>query len=294
MTTAGALTWEFSGKFDQRAADYLADRYERQGYKATADAVRLGMPSDHEDHVVLVAITEFLSALPEAPAAGVKAHLLSRLTYPVDRSINSRGWEVREPHMIEEAVRFIQEDLDSLLSSPPVQTAAVDGEIAETVINWMVKYDLLDAGNEYHASDVLAVLNDLAPTELDQDARLAATMRGWLETAIEYGANGSRTYHALKALDLTEVAAALASQVEGDDWVLVPRKLTLDMEKAFWAERAKANETFPDVPRLWRSILAAVPVPDELDKELREALNGIAAEDAAWRGDYGNTLNKDD
>lgn len=35
--------------------------------------------------------------------------------------------------------------------------------IADAVLAWMVKYDLLDAGNEYDAPDVLAVLDDLAP-----------------------------------------------------------------------------------------------------------------------------------
>jgi hypothetical protein len=47
-----------------------------------------------------------------APADGeaVRA-LLSRLIYPVDTSINPRGWELREEPMIEEAVRYIQEAL---------------------------------------------------------------------------------------------------------------------------------------------------------------------------------------
>jgi hypothetical protein len=39
-----------------------------------------------------------------------------------------------------------------------------DAEIADAVLSWMVKFDLLDAGNEYRASDVLAVLDDLAPS----------------------------------------------------------------------------------------------------------------------------------
>lgn len=37
------------------------------------------------------------------------------------------------------------------------------GEIADAVLSWMVKFDLLDGGNEYQAADVLEVLNDLAP-----------------------------------------------------------------------------------------------------------------------------------
>ena len=33
--------------------------------------------------------------------------------------------------------------------------------IGDAVLTWMVKNDLLDANNEYYASDVLAVLDDL-------------------------------------------------------------------------------------------------------------------------------------
>jgi hypothetical protein len=46
------------------------------------------------------------------------------------------------------------------------------GRIADTVLSWMVERDLLDAGNEYDAPDVLAVLNDLAsaPAEGDTEA----------------------------------------------------------------------------------------------------------------------------
>lgn len=47
-------------------------------------------------------------------------------------------------------------------SQEPVPVA---NEIADAVLGWMVKYDLLDAGNEYSAADVLAVLNDLTPSE---------------------------------------------------------------------------------------------------------------------------------
>lgn len=38
--------------------------------------------------------------------------------------------------------------------------------IGDAVLAWMVKYDLLDAGNEYRAEDVIAVLNDFAPDPL--------------------------------------------------------------------------------------------------------------------------------
>lgn len=41
---------------------------------------------------------------------------------------------------------------------------SVTEEIADAVLSWMVKYDLLDAGNEYQAADVLAVLDDFKPS----------------------------------------------------------------------------------------------------------------------------------
>lgn len=57
-------------------------------------------------------------------------------------------------------VRALGVIAEALASPPPV----AEGEaIADAVLAWMVKFDLLDAGNEYHASDVVAVLNDLAP-----------------------------------------------------------------------------------------------------------------------------------
>ena len=37
--------------------------------------------------------------------------------------------------------------------------------IGDAVLSWLVKYDLADAGNEYRAEDVVAILNDLAPYE---------------------------------------------------------------------------------------------------------------------------------
>lgn len=49
---------------------------------------------------------------------------------------------------------------------PPMQLFArhAQGEnIADCVLSWMVHHGFLDAGNEYHPSDVLEVLNDLKP-----------------------------------------------------------------------------------------------------------------------------------
>jgi hypothetical protein len=51
----------------------------------------------------------------------------------------------------------------STQSAQPQAGEPVAERIADAVLSWMVKFDLLDAGNEYGPEDVLAVLNDLAP-----------------------------------------------------------------------------------------------------------------------------------
>lgn len=56
-----------------------------------------------------------------------------------------------------------------ILSALTTEPAAPEGRreavrIGDAVLDWMVKFDLLDAGNEYYVSDVLAVLNDLTPS----------------------------------------------------------------------------------------------------------------------------------
>ena len=55
------------------------------------------------------------------------------------------------------------------VSALTTEPAAPEGRqeavrIGDAVLDWMVKFDLLDAGNEYYVSDVLAVLNDLTPS----------------------------------------------------------------------------------------------------------------------------------
>lgn len=36
-------------------------------------------------------------------------------------------------------------------------------KIGDAVLSWLVEHDLLDAGNEYSAADVIEALNDIAP-----------------------------------------------------------------------------------------------------------------------------------
>ncbi len=48
--------------------------------------------------------------------------------------------------------------------------------IGDAVLDWMVKFDLLDAGNEYCVSDVLAVLNDLTPSTRPSEQAVTEAM----------------------------------------------------------------------------------------------------------------------
>ena len=50
------------------------------------------------------------------------------------------------------------------------------GRIGDAVLDWMVKFDLLDAGNEYYVSDVLAVLNDLTPSTRPSEQAVTEAM----------------------------------------------------------------------------------------------------------------------
>jgi len=68
---------------------------------------------------------------------------------------------------------------------PPAKREAGEAEaarIGDAVLSWLVKYDLADAGNEYRAEDVVAILNDLAPYE---EAAEITRLQKELETARE-------------------------------------------------------------------------------------------------------------
>jgi len=67
-------------------------------------------------------------------------------------------------------------DFGPAAHAEPVKTAPAE-EIADAVLSWMVKYDLLDAGNEYRATDVLAVLDDLKPSYQTESAAPAVAVK---------------------------------------------------------------------------------------------------------------------
>lgn len=60
--------------------------------------------------------------------------------------------------------RLVRSAFETALSTDAEPVKTVAEEIADAVLSWMVKYDLLDAGNEYQATDILAVLDDFKPS----------------------------------------------------------------------------------------------------------------------------------
>ena len=69
--------------------------------------------------------------------------------------------------------------------SPDLPKGEVETEIADAVLSWLVKHDLADAGNEYTASDVIEILNDLAPASEDalREAYILGR-KGWCPASI--------------------------------------------------------------------------------------------------------------
>ena len=67
----------------------------------------------------------------------------------------------------------------------PVGSDAAAIEIADAVIAWMVKYDLLDADQEYRDDDIVAVLDELAPDPHPKEAEVTVTEE-MVEAAIPY------------------------------------------------------------------------------------------------------------
>ena len=58
-------TWQFNEIYDKFACKFLADRYRKQGLAEEAECVEHGISVDHDCHVALVILTEFLqSRLP--------------------------------------------------------------------------------------------------------------------------------------------------------------------------------------------------------------------------------------
>lgn len=98
---------------------------------------------------------------------------------------------------------------------------ATSDKIADAVLSWMVKYDLLDAGNEYQAEDVLAVLDGFVLDYHAQRPAPSVAMKA-LRTAIHNGLiDGAQLesdlqYDFDRTVDniLSSVLLALSAQVQ--------------------------------------------------------------------------------
>ncbi len=126
-------------------------------------------------------------------------------------------------------------DIDRLIDlarsqSAPAENASGESEavrIADAVLAWMVKYDLLDGGNEYRAEDVIAVMNDFAPAEKagvgdaqDELARLRAIaldMQSGYIAATERADEAVKAANALQTeVDLLRAALSTTKPAQGD------------------------------------------------------------------------------
>ena len=92
------------------------------------------------------------------------------------------------------------------VSALTTEPAAPEGRqeavrIGDAVLDWMVKFDLLDAGNEYYVSDVLAVLNDLTPSTRPSEQAVTEAAQAVLEWYERDGSVGGAVepFDALKA-----------------------------------------------------------------------------------------------
>lgn len=93
----------------------------------------------------------------------------------------------------EEAANLIQSLRVSAALEPQQEEAVAEGsdqaaiEIADAVIGWMVKYDLLDADLEYRDDDIIEVLDDLAPTPAQkvQESQTVSVTDAMVEKAME-------------------------------------------------------------------------------------------------------------
>lgn len=68
----------------------------------------------------------------------------------------------------------------------PAGSAPPEEQIADAVLDWLVKRGALDAGAEYHAADVISALNDLIGLE---DVNLTQASNEKLKSALRFYAN---------------------------------------------------------------------------------------------------------
>jgi hypothetical protein len=133
--------------------------------------------------------------------------------------------------------------------------AAEAARISDAVLSWMVKYDLLDASNEYRAEDVVEVLNDLAPAlaaPVDHPEVVGVKIKPleWVKhPAVE-------AWRAETLVGLYQVWA-----VKGISWELSARESTGGKAETVEAAKAAAQQDFET--RI-RSALTAASLPERV------------------------------
>lgn len=87
----------------------------------------------------------------------LQSHPLAPMFYHLKQTVEGLGGGVE----FTEALNEVSKLSDAVEVEINRKTEAE--RIADAVIAWMVERELLDAGNEYYAADVVASLNDLLP-----------------------------------------------------------------------------------------------------------------------------------
>lgn len=99
-------------------------------------------------------------------------HLPTDMTFEARKAVSGEGprayeWSDKKHRLVYDLCREIERL--SALDLSPAEGETGDGseqaaiEIADAVIAWMVRHDLLDADQEYRDDDIIAVLDELSP-----------------------------------------------------------------------------------------------------------------------------------
>lgn len=138
-------------------APYSAPKIHN-GFYNSLDEAKAAAQADYERRILSALTTE-----PAAPAA----------------TETRRGKSREDLHKHEPDIEpdFLAGEQSGKTSPGAPEGRQEAGRIGDAVLDWMVKFDLLDAGNEYCVSDVLAVLNDLTPSTRHAEQAVTEALR---------------------------------------------------------------------------------------------------------------------
>lgn len=157
-------------------------------------------PSPNADEYRRVA-SDILSTLTTEPAAPQEAPAPTQVGW----AYQDKRWDADRWHVcgLEKPREHKGRKVKPIYIAEP---AAPEGRqevmrIGDAVLDWMVKFDLLDAGNEYYVSDVLAVLSDLTPSTRPSEQAVAEAAHAVLQWYERDGSVGGAVepFEALKA-----------------------------------------------------------------------------------------------